>query len=89
MSCDVGCRLCLDHALLWLSRRLAAVAPVGPLAWELPFAVGVARQSKKQKLKTLLFKLRSREYSGGYQWLGKGEIKSCFADNEVVGMHSE
>ena len=40
-----------DLALLWLWRRLAAVAPTGPLAWEAPCAVSVAlkRQKKKKK----------------------------------------
>ena len=32
--------------------RLAAVASVGPLVWELPYAAGVALKSKKQKNKT-------------------------------------
>ena len=31
--------------------RLAAVASVGPLVWELPYAAGVALKSKKQKIK--------------------------------------
>ena len=42
MSCDVGCRCGSDPALLWLWRRLAAAAPIGPLAWEPPYAEGVA-----------------------------------------------
>ena len=29
-------------ALLWLWRRPVAVAPIGPLAWEPPYAMGVA-----------------------------------------------
>ena len=29
-------------AVLWLWRRQAAVALIGPLAWELPYASGVA-----------------------------------------------
>ena len=33
MSCGVGCRHILDLVLLW--HRLAAAAPVRPLAWEL------------------------------------------------------
>ena len=43
MSCGVGCRRGLDLALLWLwpRRRLAAIAPVRPLAWELPYAMSV------------------------------------------------
>ena len=31
-SCGVGCTYCSDLVLLWLWCRLAAVAPVGPLA---------------------------------------------------------
>ena len=49
MSCGVGCRHCLDLALMWLWYRLAAAAPIGPLAWEPPYAVGAALKSKKQK----------------------------------------
>ena len=51
MSCGVGRRRSSDLALLWLWRRLAAVALFGPLAWEPPYAMGVAlkRQKKKKK----------------------------------------
>ena len=51
MSCDVGHRHGLDPALLWLWHRPAAAAPIGPLAWEPPYAVSVAlkRQKKKKK----------------------------------------
>ena len=38
----VGCRYSLDPTLLWLWCRLAAIAPIGPLAWELPYATGDA-----------------------------------------------
>ena len=38
-----------DPAWLWLRYRLAAVDPSGPLAWELPYAMGVALKSKKKK----------------------------------------
>ena len=31
-----------DLALLWLWCRTAATAPIGPLAWEPPYAVGAA-----------------------------------------------
>ena len=31
--------------------RLVAVAPIRPLAWELPYAAGVALKSKKKKKK--------------------------------------
>ena len=49
MSCGVGRRNSLDLALLWLQCRLAALGPIGPLAWELPYAMGVALKSKEQK----------------------------------------
>ena len=47
-SCEVGGRRGLDLALLWL--RLAAAAPIGPLAWELPHAEGVALKRQKKNL---------------------------------------
>ena len=36
MSCGAGRRHGLYPTLLWLWCRLAAAAPIGPLAWELP-----------------------------------------------------
>ena len=35
-----------DLALLWLWPRLAATAPIQLLAWELPYAAGVALKKK-------------------------------------------
>ena len=49
MSCGVGHRLGWDLALLWLWRRLAAVALIWPLALELPHVTGVGLKSKKKK----------------------------------------
>ena len=59
MSCGVGCGCALDPVLLWLWHRLAAVAPIRPLAWEPPYAKGVAlkRKKKKEKKKTKTKKL--------------------------------
>ena len=37
--------------MLWLWCRLAAVALIGPLAWEFPYATGAAIKSKKKKKK--------------------------------------
>ena len=48
MSCGVGCRLSLDLALLWLWCRLVAEALIQALAWELPYAAGVALKSKNK-----------------------------------------
>ena len=47
MSCGVGRKHGSDLVLLWLWCRLAAVAPIQPLAWELPEAMGVALKNKK------------------------------------------
>ena len=46
MSCGVGCRCGLDPSLLWLWYRPAAIAPIHPLTWELPYAAGVALKTK-------------------------------------------
>ena len=51
MSCAVGHRHGLDLALLWLWCRPAATAPIGPLAWEPPSAVGVALEKAKKTKK--------------------------------------
>ena len=37
-----------DPMLLWLWLRLAAVAPIRPLAWESPYAAGVGLKKKKK-----------------------------------------
>ena len=49
MSCGVVYRHSLDLALLWLWLWLATVAPILPLAWELPYATGAALKSQKQQ----------------------------------------
>ena len=44
----------MDSALLWLWRRMAATAPIRPLAWEPPYATGVApEKAKRQKKKKI------------------------------------
>ena len=52
MSCGVGHRHSSNLALLWLWRRLAAIALIQPLAWEPPYAVSTAlkRQKKKKRV---------------------------------------
>ena len=51
MSCGVGHRLDSDPVLLWLRCRPAAVAPIQPLAQELPHAMGMALKKKKKQSK--------------------------------------
>ena len=52
MSCGVRRRRGLDLALLWLWRRLAAIAPIRPLAWEPLYAVGAAQEMAKRQKKS-------------------------------------
>ena len=45
MSYGVGCRLSSDPALLlwlWWGVEVAATAPIQPLVWEPPYAMGAA-----------------------------------------------
>ena len=59
MSCGVGQRRGSDPTLLWLWCRLAATAPIRPLAWEPPYASGAAlekdKKTKKKKKKDVLY----------------------------------
>ena len=47
--------------LLWLWCRLAAVALIGPLAWELPYAAGVALKKKKAQKNFLMQKKKKKK----------------------------
>ena len=53
MNCGIGHRCDLDTAWLWLClwQRLAVAGPIQPLAWELPYATGVAVKRPKKKKK--------------------------------------
>ena len=44
-------RCSLEPAFLWLWHRLAATAPIEPLAWEPPYATGAALKIQKKKKK--------------------------------------
>ena len=63
MSCGVGRRRGSDPALQWLWRRLAAIALIGPLAWEPPYAAGTAleKEKKKKSLQKANEKLKTQE----------------------------
>ena len=51
VNCGVGHKRGLDPTLLWLWCRPVATALVGPLAWESPYATGVALERQKDKKK--------------------------------------
>ena len=61
MNCGIGpSRHGLDLVLLRLWCRLAAIALIRPLVWEIPYAAGVAlkkrkREGKKKKQQALRF----------------------------------
>ena len=75
MSCGVGCRRGSDPALLWLWRRLAATAPIRPLAWEPPYAARAAQENGK-KTKKKKSKLKQKLNIKSKEMRPKGERKS-------------
>ena len=71
-------RCSLDHALLWLWYRPAAIAPIRPLAWDTPYAAGVALEKAKKKKKSwvrLVFSVPNKLASTGHAY--KKEIRIC------------
>ena len=60
MSCGIGRSCGLDPELLWLWYRLAAAAPIQPLAWEPPYAMRAAlnrpppKKSESGNLKNIM-----------------------------------
>ena len=51
MSCGVGHRRGSDPELLWLWCGPEATAPIGPLAWESPYATEAALEKAKRQNK--------------------------------------
>ena len=77
MSCGVGRRLGSDPALLWLWCKLAATAPIRPLAWEPPYAGGaVLEKAKRQKKKK---KRKEKEKEKDLQKLGGKKKMNLFS----------
>ena len=65
MSYGVGRRCGLDPAFLWLWYKPAAEAPIRPLAWEHPQAVGVALNETKQGTFQILVCYLGERLQGG------------------------
>ena len=93
MSCHVGCRCSSDLALLWQWHGPAAVAPIGPLAWEPPYATGVALKIEEEKKKKQKHTLRYRDEMsglpegkgvGGWGKMMMGGDCACGGDHSVV-----
>ena len=53
-SCGVHHRRSSDLALVWLWCRPAAVAPIQPLAWELPYPAPAALKKEKKKKRMVI-----------------------------------
>ena len=76
----VGRRRGSDPTLLWLWRRLVATAPVRPLAWETPYAMGAALENKQTKnplgvpvvAQWLMNPTRNHEVAGSVPALAQG-----------------
>ena len=60
MSCGAGHKHSLDPALLRLWCRLAAAAPIRPLAWEPPYAALAALKRKKKNIYNLILDPQKR-----------------------------
>ena len=74
MSCGVGRRHSSDPELLWLWRsRPVATALIQPLAWELPYASGVALKRRKKK-KNEHFKALNISWQTAFQQKGRNYL---------------
>ena len=55
-GCSIGCRRSLDLTLPWLWCKLAAIAPIRPLAWEPPCVMGAAQEMAKSQKEIKIIK---------------------------------
>ena len=53
MSCGVSHRCGSDLAVLWMWSKLVAAAPIRPLDWERPYAMGVALKRQKKLVENI------------------------------------
>ena len=81
MNCGVGHRCGLDLVLLWLWHRLAATAPIQPLAWEPPYAKGVAlttitfNKTNSKQMKVNILSIFRKKQSYILSKLKKAQVK--------------
>ena len=86
MSCGVGHRHSSDPTLLLLWCRQAAGAPIGPLAWKLPYAMGGALK-KKEESRNAAF-LRCNPLSESKGWT-QGALGPLLSDSVGLDHHLE
>ena len=65
--------------------RLAAAAPIRPLAWKPPHAMGVALEKTKQKNQKVTFSLSPAEWHLGNELPGRGSGSESWRAGEVAG----
>ena len=82
MNCGVGCRRGSDPTLLWPWRRLVAMVPIRPLAWEPPHAEGAAQEMAKRPKKKKKNCFIVKEFPG---WLGVKSLSVIKYKNFVFG----
>ena len=76
MSCGVGHRHGSDLVLLWLWCRLEAVVSIRPLAWEPPYAMGVAlKKTKRPKKKKKKRKKKKNAKDDHSENIKRGNMK--------------
>ena len=70
--------------MLWLWHRLAAIAPIHPLAWEFPYATGVAikGERKKEREREREKKKRKGKEKRGEERKGKSRTKKNEKDTK-------
>ena len=88
-SCCVSHRCNLDPMLLWLRCRPAATAPIWNLAWEIPYAVGVAIKTNKQSKNgcyCATIKALTRLVSFGYSREKSFPASSDFSQSLFLGL---
>ena len=91
MSCGVGCRCNSDPVLLWLWCRPAAVALIGPLAREPPYAKGAAltpphKKNTKKTKKPYHMIQQSHSWTPGHTWT-KLQFKKIHAPPMSIATH--
>ena len=76
MSCGVGHRCGFHPVLLWLWCKLAAVVPIGPLAWEPTYAAGAALKQTTKKKKWILGVPAVVKQDWGHLWSTGTQVRS-------------
>ena len=80
----LGIQRCCE---LWC--RQAAVGLIRPLAWELPYATGVALKRKKKKKKTLPFSPSCKRHKQSFKFRGINQLIAEFRKEDNLNIWLE